>query len=129
MGYFIRLLAAMKNGVPGERALCERFLSEMGIRVEVTGGYYVWPGAGKGIHGSAGGHWRRERDRYTKAEISEGLGYSLTTINDWIRQGLLTPYRINHKTVHYSKEEALALVRSGRASRRSDEGGGRAGVS
>ena len=124
VGYFIRLLAAMKNGVVGERTLMERFLRDMGIQVEITGGYYRWPGPGKGIHGSGGGQWRREEDRYTKAELAEGLGYSVKTIDDWIRKGLLTPYRVNHKTVHFSKEEALALVRTGRAPRQSDGDGG-----
>jgi hypothetical protein len=50
------------------------------------------------------------------------------TIDDWIRRGLLKPYPITGKTVHYSKEEALALVRSGRATRQSDGGRGRGEV-
>jgi hypothetical protein len=113
VGYFIRLLEAMKRGVVGERQLCERFPGDMGIHVEIRGGYYVWPGAGKGIHGSAGGEMRKAADRYTKAEIAQGLGLSIPTIDDWVRKGLLTPYRVTHKAVFYSWEEELALLQKG----------------
>jgi hypothetical protein len=118
-GYFMRLLYAMKHGIVGERQLCDRLLKSMGIVVEIRGGYYAWPGKGKGQHGMAGGLARHVIDRYTKAEIASGVGYTTRTIERWIKQGLLTPYRINHKIVHYSMAEALDLVRSGRASRQS----------
>jgi hypothetical protein len=123
-GYFMRLLYAMKHGIVGERMLCERMLKSMGIVVEIRGGYYNWPGKGAAVHGSAGGLARHEADRWTKTEIANGLGYTTRTIERWIKQGMLTPYRINHKTVHYSMEEAIALVRSGRATRQSDGASG-----
>jgi hypothetical protein len=118
-GYFLRWLYAMRNGIVGERALCERMLKSMGIEVVCSGGYYNWPGPGKGVHGSAGGLKRHEIDRWTKTEIADALGYSRGTIERWIKAGLLTPYRINHKIVHYSMEEAYALLRSGRVTRQS----------
>lgn len=48
----------------------------------------------------------------TRQQVAEMFGITLPTVHKWINEGILTPYKIGHKTRFILKEVKAAPVKS-----------------
>lgn len=55
---------------------------------------------------------KEEKEYLSRKEVSEYLGISYSCIHDWMKRGILSPYKIGNRTFFQFKEIKETLLKS-----------------